>query len=100
METFTLIILGLVISGLGILNRKGNISTIHSYHRKRVKEEDIPAYGKVVGTGTLIIGLSCLLSAVVSFWNKEIGEFLTLLFFIIGFGFILYGQFKYNKGLF
>lgn len=56
MDNLILLILGLFISVLGITNIKGNISTIHSYNRRKVKEEDIPKYGKVVGTGTLIMG--------------------------------------------
>ena len=55
MDNLILLILGLFISVLGITNIKGNISTIHSYNRRKVKEEDIPKYGKVVGTGTLIM---------------------------------------------
>ena len=55
MENIIMLILGVFISVMGIVNIKGNISTIHSYNRRRVKEEDIPKYGKVVGTGTLII---------------------------------------------
>ena len=35
------IIIGLIIIIIGILNMKGNISLLHSYHRKRVKKEDI-----------------------------------------------------------
>lgn len=61
MDNLILLILGLFISVLGITNIKGNISTIHSYNRRKVKEEDIPKYGKVVGTGTLIMGVSFIL---------------------------------------
>ena len=57
MDNIMMLILGLFISVLGIVNISGNISTIHSYNRRKVKEEDVPKYGKVVGTGTLIIGL-------------------------------------------
>ena len=57
MDNLALLILGLFISALGIINIMGNISTIHSYNRRKVKEEDVPKYGKVVGTGTLIIGV-------------------------------------------
>ena len=65
-----MLILGVFISVVGIINIKGNISTIHSYNRRRVKEEDIPKYGKVVGTGTLIIGISLVLGFIVSFWSE------------------------------
>ena len=60
----------------------------------------IPKYGKVVGTGTLIIGISLVLGFIVSFWSEEIMGYIILPAVIVGLGFILYGQFKYNKGIF
>ena len=42
MDNVLLLIFGIFLSVLGILNIKGNISTIHSYNRRKVKEEDIP----------------------------------------------------------
>ena len=41
MENIMLLILGVFISVMGIINIKGNISTIHSYNRRKVKEEDV-----------------------------------------------------------
>ena len=89
-----------IASVMGIVNIKGNISTIHSYNRRKVKEEDIPKYGKAVGTGTLIIGISLVLGFIVSFWSEEIMGFIILPAVIVGLGFMLYGQIKYNKGIF
>ena len=43
MDNVLLLIFGLFLSVLGVVNIKGNISTIHSYNRRKVKEEDIPA---------------------------------------------------------
>ena len=100
MENIILLILGVFISVVGIVNINGNVSTIHSYNRRRVKEEDVPKYGKVVGTGTLIIGISIVLGFVVSFWSEEIMGYIILPSVIVGLGFILYGQFRYNKGIF
>ena len=100
MENIMMLILGLCISVIGIVNITGNISTVHSYNRRRVKEEDIPKYGKVVGIGTLIIGLSLVLGYILSFWNEEIMGFIIALAVIVGLGLMLYGQIKYNKGLF
>lgn len=100
MENITLLVLGVFISVLGIVNIKGNISTIHSYNRRKVKEEDIPKYGKTVGTGTLIIGVSLVVSFIVSFWSEVMIEFIILSAGVVGIGFILYAQFKYNKGIF
>ena len=57
---------------MGVVNIKGNISTIHAYNRRNVKEEDIPKYGKAVGTGTLIMGISLVLGFIASFWSEEL----------------------------
>ena len=100
MGNLMLLITGLLISVLGIVNIKGNISTIHSYNRRKVKEEDIPKYGKAVGTGTLIMGIGLLIAFVVSFLSEEAITYIILPLFVVGLAFILYGQFKYNKGLF
>ena len=100
MDNLMLLILGLFISAIGMTNIKGNISTIHSYNRRKVKEDDVPKYGKVVGTGTLIMGVSCILAFILSFWSELLMDIVLLISVIIGLGFILYGQFKYNKGLF
>lgn len=100
MDNLTMLILGLFISIIGIMNIKGNISTIHSYNRRNVKEEDIPKYGKTVGIGTLIIGIALIISFVTTFWNELIMPFILLPAVVVGLAFMLYGQFKYNNGLF
>ena len=100
MVNIVLLILGVLISVIGIVNIMGNISTIHSYNRRKVKEEDIPKYGRAVGTGTLIIGVSLIAAFVASFWNEKIMAFIVVPALVIGLGFILYAQFKYNKGIF
>ena len=100
MANIILLILGMCISVIGIVNIKGNISTIHSYNRRRIKEEDIPKYGKIVGAGTLGIGVSLILGFIVSFWSEEIMGFIIVPTIIVGLGLVLYGQIKYNKGIF
>ncbi len=100
MDNLMLLILGVFISAIGITNIKGNISTVHSYNRRKVKEDDVPKYGKVVGTGTLIIGISCIVAFLLSFWSELLMDVVLLISVIVGLVFILYGQFKYNKGLF
>lgn len=100
MDNMAMLILGLFISALGIMNTKGNISSIHSYNRRKVREEDIPKYGKAVGTGTLIIGVSLIASFIAAFWSEAVMPFILLPAVCAGVGFILYAQFKYNKGIF
>lgn len=100
MENMMLLVLGICISVLGIVNIRGNISTIHSYNRRKVKEEDVPKYGKAVGTGTLIMGISLVLAYIAAFWNESMMPYIVFSAVIIGLAFILYGQIKYNHGIF
>ena len=47
MEEFMIqIIIGLVLIIIGIFNMKGNISLLHSYHRKRVKKRRYNTFWK------------------------------------------------------
>ena len=100
MEYIMLLILGIFISILGIVNIRGNISTIHSYNRRKVKEEDVPKYGKAVGTGTLIIGISFVIVYPVTYWKENAIPYIIIPAILIGLIFMLYGQIKYNHGIF
>ena len=100
MGNVILLFLGVIISVMGVVNIKGNISTIHAYNRRKVKEEDIPKYGKAVGTGTLIMGISLVLGFIASLWSEEMITYIILIGVVGGLGFILHGQFKYNGGIF
>lgn len=101
MENIILLVLGVFISVLGIVNMTGNISTIHSYNRRKVKEEDIPKYGKAMGIGTLLIGVSFIIAFILMLQNSEaLIEFIVPPAIVIGIAFMLYAQFKYNKGIF
>ena len=51
---------------LGISNMRGNISSLHSYHRHRVSEEDRIPFGKQVGLGTVIIGVGIIIFSILS----------------------------------
>lgn len=100
MNHLLLLILGIFLSVIGIVNICGNVSTIHSYNRRNVREEDIPKYGKAVGTGTLIIGISLASAYLITLWNEAITDAIILPAITIGLAFILYGQIKYNHGIF
>ncbi len=95
------IVLGVFLIVIGVMNILGNISTIHWYNRSRITEETRKPYGKAVGTGTLIIGVSIVISSLLSLiFNNDLFMLITILGCVIGLAFILYGQFKYNKGIF
>ena len=100
MENIFMLIVGIFISVIGIINIRVDISPVHWYNRRKVRQEDVPKYGKAVGTGSLIIGIAIIIAYVVSFWSETAITFIILPAFVVGLGFILYGQIKYNRGIF
>ena len=59
-------LVGVVCIVLGRSNMRGNISSLHSYHRHRVSEEDRIPFGKQVGLGTIIVGIGIIVFSVLS----------------------------------
>lgn len=102
------VVLGVLISTLGIMNMKGNISSLHWYHRQRVSPEDVKPFGKKVGLGTLIIGIAIIafgLFSLITYLTgielfTTIGAVLLIPAIIVGLGLSLYAVIKYNKGIF
>lgn len=98
------IVLGILIIILGVSNMKGNISTIHSYHRKRVSEENKMPFARKIGLGTIIIGVGITVFGAISFFENEISTLLSTIILIIsiviGMGLSFYAMIKYNKGIF
>lgn len=86
----TCIILGLLIW------KKQKISILHSYHYKNVKQEDIPAYTRLMGIGNIIIGAGICLTGLLNiacpkaWWIPMVGGF------VVGFIIIYKAQKKYN----
>lgn len=101
MDYIPLLALGILFLVLGYFNFKGNISSIHWYNRRKVLPEDVPKYGKVMGIGTIIIGIALILTAVLQMlFEAEALYYITMSGVLIGLGFMLYGQLKYNHGIF
>ena len=104
---FTFLV-GVIFIVLGISNMKGNISSLHSYHRNRVSEEDRIPFGKQVGLGTIIIGIGIIvfsgLSVVTLYTENDIfillGTVLLIGTIIIGLVISFRAMIKYNKGIF
>ena len=95
------IVIGLSLIVVGIFNMKGNISMLHSYHRKRVKEEDVLPFGKRVGIGSIIIGISIIAAGILTILNyTNISNVIIAIALIIGSIIIFHAMFKYNKGIF
>lgn len=100
-EYVTMIAMACILIFLGIFNLQGNIGSIHWYNRRKVSKENQLPYCRLHGLGCITIGIAMILSAFFNaFEYVAISGFITLIGVIIGFGFILYAQFKYNKGIF
>ncbi len=109
MDSFIIpIVFGAFCVILGILNMKGNISSIHWYHRQRVTEENKMPFGRLVGLGTIMCGVSviifgCFLFATETLKNDLfilIGAVVMVVGMVAGMILSLYAIIKYNKGIF
>ena len=101
-------LVGVVCIVLGISNMRGNISSIHSYHRSRVSEEDRIPFGKQVGLGTIIVGIGIIvfsvLSSVTLYTENDIfilvGTAVLIIGIILGLVISFCAMIKYNKVIF
>ena len=100
--------LGIVISILGIINMTGNISSLHWYHRQRVTEENRKPFGKLVGLGTLIIGIAMVIFGIMFFIFEKtqiealvvVGVVELIASIVAGMIVSFYAMKKYNGGIF
>ena len=102
------IALGIVICVLGIRNMQGDISTLHSYHRSRVSEENVKPMGKLVGLGTIIIGVSVIIYSILLLVTLKttldvftlVGTAVLIIGIVVGLVLNVYAMKKYNGGVF
>ena len=100
--------LGLLVSILGIINMTGNISSLHWYHRQRVTEKNRKPFGRLVGLGTLIIGIAIIVYGTLFFIFEQtqleflmiIGTVELILGIVVGLIISFYAMKKYNHGIF
>ncbi len=109
MESFLLLFaVGAILIILGAINMTGNISSLHWYHRQRVTEENRKPFGRLVGLGTLIIGLSVILYGALLFVFERTqmsglmiaATAILIAGIVAGLGLNFYAMIKYNKGIF
>ena len=102
------VLIGIFICVLGGVNMTGNITSLHSYHRKRVREEDKKPFGRLVGIGSILMGLgtSCL-GVFMYIWESTqnqmyfiIGSVIFGAAFVVGLAISFFAMIKYNKGIF
>ena len=101
-------IVGAIICILGVMNMRGNISSLHSYHRHRVSPEDVKPFGRLVGIGNIVCGASVivyspfmlateLLSAPVF---AIVGSVILIIGLAVGLAISFKAMIKYNGGIF
>ncbi len=104
----TPLLVGVLLIVLGIINMTGNISSIHSYHRARVTEENRKPFGKMVGLGTLLVGVGVVVFGSMMFLAEKlqndicvfIGIAIMFVFMIVGLAISFKAMKKYNGGIF
>lgn len=100
-------ILGVFIIIFGIINMKGDVSSLHWYHRQRVTEENRIPFARKIGLGTIIVGCALIVAAglYLSYDKLQIpalqilGTIILIAGLIIGFVIIIFALIKYNKGI-
>ena len=93
---------------IGIMNTKGNISMLHSYHINNIKDEDKLPCGKLVGLGMIIVGFAIFIygcAFIASELAKDsiyltVGNIVLVVCLTIGLFIMLYAIKKYNKKIF
>lgn len=102
------VLVGIVCFIIGILNMKGNIKMLHSYHINNITEEDRIPFGRLVGFGMIVIGVSIITAGVLLIPNELTKQNIYLIIsdvvlfggLIIGLIICLYAIKKYNKKIF
>ena len=103
-----ILLLGILIVVMGAINMTGNINSLHSYHRHRVSEEDRVPFGRMVGGGTLTVGVGVIaVSVLMMIYHVTAAEVLVwiatgvmLVCIAAGLALSFWGMIKYNKGIF
>ncbi|MGN0696719.1 MAG: hypothetical protein ACI4J5_08150 [Oscillospiraceae bacterium] len=102
METIILVAAGLLLLAFGyLIGIKHKIDLVHSYHYKRVKEEDKPDFCRKIGLGNAIIGGAILLIPLLTVLIGAAAALIIAGIASAAAGYIVISTIiKYNKGLF
>ncbi|MBQ9369870.1 MAG: DUF3784 domain-containing protein [Clostridia bacterium] len=91
---------GLLIIVLGLvlwLGRK--VSILHAYHYKNVKEENLPAYCRMMGIGLMLVGLGIAVSGILDLFYSALWWIPTVVGFVLGLTVLFIAQKKYNGSI-
>ena len=107
-EVIVSILVGITLVITGILNTKGIIWAIHSYHRANISEEDKLPFGKMVGLGNIVMGVVLFISGILSGITLAtendiysiIGRIILIVGIVVGIVISFVAIKKYNKRIF
>jgi hypothetical protein len=107
-EIIITLIIGLACIIIGILNTRGHISMMHSYHIKRVSEENRIPFGRQVGAGMIVIGATITVGGILMAIAERIqsttltvaSTVIMIIGLIVGTGIAFSAMKKYNGGIF
>ena len=84
-----------IVMGL-LVWKKQKVSLIHDYHFENVKQEDLPAYTRLIGIGLIITGLGICVTGILELFDSPLWWIPMLIGFIIGLMVLNRAQKKYN----
>ena len=87
-------------AAMGIAIYRGKTDLIHDYHQTKVTDKS--AYGKAFGKAMLVIAAVMLLSGIIGLFENLLilAVVILIIGLVIGMGFLVAVQRKYNNGLF
>ena len=96
-------LVGALVGGMGIAIYRGNTDLIHDYHQTKVTDKT--AYGKAFGKPMIALSATLLLSGIISLFGDSenialIAVAVLVVGLVIGIGWIVAVQKKYNNGVF
>lgn len=101
LEYLPVFFLGAIVIALGVFNLRGNIGSIHWYHRRKVTKKDQKPYCRLMGVGTVIIGAGTACYGVLKpIFQGDWVDYLEICCIVAGLAVLCFAQFRYNKGLF
>lgn len=96
-EYLPVMIVGLLVSVFSIPNLMGKVASYERCRRQGIREENMPAYSRIMGVGTLIMGISIIITAaLLMIFQVKVVYLLAAVGCVLGVGVIVYGQTKYR----
>ena len=84
-----------------LLWKKEKINIIHDYHYTKVKEENKKAYTSIMGKAMIVMGMGMAISGIIGVFTDSVKSGIPFcVTFIIGICMMIFGQIKYNRGIF